>query len=376
MTEYNIVHEEDLKSPKEKLRKTMDYKVVKSNELITEYSDNLSSRQYRIVLNMISRQNPLSESLEPVEYDIEELAVYLGVDMKGRTNIHRLYNDIKEITSKKFWFYKDENKMVTASWVKDAEIDQSNDKVTLTFDDKLESHLLNLQGKFTTFQLLFMSLITNKHYIVLYEILYSSLMYKHERTIDIDIEELRQRILTKEDKGTKYGGNTGKFNQLISRAIADINKKTNISVLVTSIRKGRKIKALRFTVKKKTCVECEVLTESYFEYGARNFAKNTDEFGYSEEIYQKYKDDIDHRITENIKKKKKITDAKTQNYQLDDADEEALKEIFPEKESDDVPGDMIADAEKAKKQNPQLNRGTGLPVINWLHDKNALNIKE
>lgn len=44
-----------------------------------------------------------------------------------------------------------------------------------------------------------MSLITNKHYIVLYEILYSSLMYKHERTIEIDIDELRQRVLTKED---------------------------------------------------------------------------------------------------------------------------------------------------------------------------------
>lgn len=354
----------------------MGYKVVKSNDLILQHSDDLTSRQYRIVLNMISRQHPKAEKLQPVVYDIEELAVYLGVNINGRTNIHRLYNDIKEITTKKFWFYKDEHKMVTASWVKDAEIDRLNDKVTLTFDDKLEEHLLNLQGKFTTFQLLFMSLITNKHYIVLYEILYSSLMYQHERTIDISIEELRNRILTKLDKDTKYGEDVGKFNQMISRATADISKKTNISVSVSSVKRGRKTKALRFTIKKKTCVQCEVLTESYFEYGAKFFAKKTDEFGYSEEIYEKYKDSIDKRIGEAIKKKKKAEVAKGKEYQLEDEDKKALENIFPEKEKEEMPGDMMSDADKEIDENPQLNRGSGLPFVKWLESPDRLDQKK
>lgn len=373
LTEIKILNDKDLWSPEERVRESLNYQVVKSNELILKSRDDLNSRQYRIILNLISRQNPKDCELKPVTFDIEELAVYLGVDTSSRTNINRLYDEIREITTKKFWLYKTEHKMTTASWVKDAEVDRLNQTVELTLDDKLTDYLLGLQGQFTTFQLLFMSLITNKHYMILYEILNSKLMYSKERTCDITISDLRERMLDKDEKDSKYQTTTGKFTQLIDRALIEINLKTNLKCHVSRIKKGRSITHLRFNIKEKTIKEKEVLKESYFQLGNRKFVSETNEHGYSEKIYQEYKEAIDERVNKEMNKIKKVKDSKKKDFDLDNKDKEALDEIFPEKESDDVPGDMIADAEKVKKQNPQLSRGTGLPVINWLDEKDPFN---
>lgn len=370
----DVIKDKDLMTPQDKLRESLNYQVAKSNDLIFESRDNLTNQEYRIVLNMISRQNPYSDTLKPVQYDIEDLAMYLGIDITSRTNIARLYEEVKNITSKKFWLYKTEHKMVTASWVKQAEVDRFNRTVLLTFDEELTDHLTGLQGRFTTFQLLFMSLITNKHYMILYELLNGHLIYGHKRIIDIEIEVLRERMLEKTESDSKYATVTGKFTQLIDRAIADINKKTNLKVEVERIKKGRKIKCLRFTIIEKTIKEQEVLKESYFQYGNRKFISNTTDYGYSEEIYLEHKQDIDKRVSEALnkeKKKKKAVAPAKKEYELEEAEEKALNDIFPEKESDEVPGDMLADAEREVEKNPQLQRGTRLPVMNWLHDEDV-----
>lgn len=138
---------------------------------------------------------------------------------------------------------RDENKREEFRWVQyRGQYLKGEARVEITFSDAIMPYLTQLKGQFTRVVVKNVSSLSSTYSIRIYELL-QQFRSTGDRTIALD--DFRSML----DLDDKYADFKILNRDLIKPAIAELNEKSDLTVAVETVKKGRKVTALRFRFK-------------------------------------------------------------------------------------------------------------------------------
>lgn len=217
--------------------------VVKSNDLIQRSRFKLNLQQQKMVLYIVSQIKKDDSDFQKYTFDIIDFCRICGLDSIGGTNYQILKESLEELKGKTLWIQRNEDSELLVSWLGFAEMHPKSGTVDLSLDPALKPYLLNLQSRFTQFQIEKVLSLKSKYSPRLYEILKS---YLHENEKVLDFKKLLYLLDFPEDstyKEYKYLN-----RDILKPSIAEINRKTDIFVEYSPVRRKHKVTGIRFTI--------------------------------------------------------------------------------------------------------------------------------
>lgn len=224
---------------KEKQREML---VVKSDDLVKSARCELTSVESDFIDFVISKIKPTDKVFQKYEISIDEYCEICGVDR------NHFYTDAKKMLSeldKKSVWIKKNDKIFIFRWFQYAEISEKG-VMSVMLHNEMSEHLLGLD-KYNAMPFYSKLYLKSKHSKRLYEWLKS---YLYAREKEIDVEDLKF-ILTAE--GYK---NFNMFRQrVLDKAVKEINEYSDIEVIYTEEKSGRKVSTIHFDLREKDAWE-------------------------------------------------------------------------------------------------------------------------
>lgn len=212
--------------------------VVKSNKLI-EARFSLGVIEQKVVLAFIAMVNSSDANFQEYEMDVRSICSIMGV--KGENYYPVIKEMTKSIRDKGFTIKEDDGDL-QIGWFSSIKYHDKRGKVSVSFDPKLKPYLLDLKKDYTKYRLYNAIVLKGSYSIRFYELLKQ---YEFLGARSIDVEKLKEILRIPASKYTKY--NSFKF-KVINKAIAEINRKTDIMITYREIRSERKVHTLEFTI--------------------------------------------------------------------------------------------------------------------------------
>lgn len=216
--------------------------VVHNN--IVEASVKLEVSEQRVIAYLTSLIGPKDSDFTTYTIEVKEFAALLNL------NRNDFYKEIKDTTKnlmKKVMSLKPLDGRpgeLQIAWLSKARYYDGLGLVELRFDPDLKPYLLQLKERFTKYPLedviRFKSQFSMPFYLLLKQ--YISIGYRQ-----FTIEELRHKLSLGEQY-TQYGHFKARILNTVTK---EINEKTGLTIAFEEIREGRRVKAVRFTIKSK-----------------------------------------------------------------------------------------------------------------------------
>ncbi|RDH41492.1 replication initiation protein [Zooshikella ganghwensis] len=220
--------------------------VYKSNEFI-EGHYKLSAFSQKVAATLISKVDPNGEHLPTFKLSVSEYASLLGISKQAiYKTIDKTTTELKQVVIR---LRKPESRSFVKVGLFSACVYDEEDKtVEFEFDSRLDKHLRDFAGNFTRYQIKQIQQLDSKYSIRLYEILRKCHPLKTARQVsnhNISLEELRN-MLGLEPKQYKLFKD---FRvRVLEAAQSELEQKTDLKFSFKSIRKGRKIGEIQFSV--------------------------------------------------------------------------------------------------------------------------------
>ena len=216
-------------------------RVTKSNHLI-ESSYHLSLQEQRLLLACISKIDSNNELINEITLSAEMYGSMFNIPQK------RAYSELKN-SSKKLYersiVLKGSEKDCWIRWIsKRALYHKGEGKVEMTFSQDVIPYLTELKGRFTSYQIKNISSLRSVYSIRLYELL---MQWKKTKTLLVTIDDFKTYLQLE----SKYPNIKELRRRVITPAIDELNKESDIQIEVEYERKGRKIHQMKFTFKYK-----------------------------------------------------------------------------------------------------------------------------
>lgn len=217
--------------------------VVQSNMLIYGNYD-MTAMEQKLVLILISTIKKNDTGINTVELQVKDLAEILEVTPE------LLYRDLQKIC-KNIMERIVEIKKENGNWemfniISYAEYKKKEGKINLEINKKAEPYLLQLKDLFTSFRLSNALDLSGKYSIRIYQ-LTKGCLFKGE--LLYDVEDFKKAL--KIDKKKTYASFAKISEKILNPSIEEINKKSDIVVSYDTIRSGRKIQTIKFSIKAK-----------------------------------------------------------------------------------------------------------------------------
>lgn len=212
--------------------------VAKKNSFIQTTRYEMSAQQQKLLLYMVSKIKPTDRDFTTHTYNLWELCEVLGVE-KQLNNRQSILKSLKQIRDGGF-FYKIEDTYRYSGWVSAFEADIDKGEVTIEFDSVLAPYLLNLSEAYTMYDYSLIVGMESKYSIRLYEIIKS---YANLRQFEVTVEELRALMQI-----TGYEEYKEFKRRVLTQAVLEINKMTDLFVICDPVREGKCIKKIRFMI--------------------------------------------------------------------------------------------------------------------------------
>jgi plasmid replication initiation protein len=218
--------------------------VTQSNSLV-EARYALTKNEQLILCAMISFINPNDEEFLTFKTSISQFLTMLNVDKKSGNRemkrvIKRLLSRVIEIETPDGW------KMY--QWCSYAEANTKEDFLLLCFHPKLKPYLLELKGRFTSFKLDDVIDLKSFYSIRFYQLL-KDYDGRKKSVFSYLLVDLREILLGRGSK--KYPVFKDFRRNILDVAKNELDKKSPLSFTFESIRIGRRIGQIQFTVVKK-----------------------------------------------------------------------------------------------------------------------------
>ena len=220
-----------------------DYKVVKSNELIQKSRFQLSLQEQKIILYLISKIRPEDMELKEHTFEIIEFCKVCGIDSSNGANYRYIKQTLKELRDKSIWLSLENGTETTLAWIEKVTMSRQSGAVKIKIDSDMKPYLLQLQEKFTQYELFYTLAMRSQYSIRLYELLKS---YEYQQRKEFDIEDLK-RLLSAEN----YNRYPDFKRFVLERAIKEINELSDISVTYEVRKQGKKYSRIEFIMKLK-----------------------------------------------------------------------------------------------------------------------------
>ena len=231
-----------------------NYLVAQSNDLIEARHNNpLTVREQKIILAMVSEIQPEDEDFKEYRISLKNFNEMLG--LKGKTKYTEIKDIVKNLMGKTIEIPRKNNGWLLANWVSSAEYIDGEGVIELTFSPKLKPYLLQLK-EYTSYRLSNILALNSTYSIRLYE-----LMKKWEflGNWEYPLEELRGKLGVEEGTYPKYSNFKAR---VLSRAVEEVNKKTDFHISFEEIKKGRSVVRIKFSIKNSPEKEVQILKES------------------------------------------------------------------------------------------------------------------
>jgi len=214
----------------------------KSNALI-EASYKLTLQEQRVLLMCIGKLNPQDKNPKK-QFQLTADEFYLAFpDMNRKHAERRLQEAIDRLWERSIIInWKDKSEKIR--WIQgQAKYFSGEGKIEIVFADSIMPYLTQLQGQFTKIVIKNVSTLKSVYSIRLYELL---MQFKVIGDRLISIDDFRSMLGLDEKKYATFKS----LNQwVIKPAIKELNQKSNLSVTVDTVKKGRSVFALHFHFK-------------------------------------------------------------------------------------------------------------------------------
>ena len=230
-----------------------DMYVVKSNTLIQKSRYRLTNEEQRILLYLISKIRPDEKENRYHTVSILEYAKVCGVNIKDNKGLYAyVKKTIKSLADKSFWISFDGRTEKLLRWIDKAEINKYLGDISIKLNDELMPYLLQLKSNYTQYRLLYvLTMHSSKYSIRMYELFRSYLYQGKTETEKIFEVDSFMRLIGIEDKVIEtYLQNITMFKKnVISKALEEINERTDIKVNVEYRKERKRITELKFFIR-------------------------------------------------------------------------------------------------------------------------------
>jgi len=214
----------------------------KSNALI-EASYKLTLQEQRLLLICIGKINPRDELSQKL-FQVTSTDFYLAFPDMGKSNAERHLREAIDKLAERWIHIQNNNERRRIRWIQEeAEYFNGEGKIEIVFSESIMPYLTQLKGQFTKIVIKNVSALKSVYSIRLYELL---MQFKVIGDRLISLEDFRTMLGLDEDKYLSFKS----LNQwVIKPAVKELNQKSNLSVTVDSVKKGRSVFALHFHFK-------------------------------------------------------------------------------------------------------------------------------
>lgn len=219
-----------------------EYNVVKANEIIQKAKFDLGLLEQKTFCYAVSKIKPNDELNTKYVFSINEYCDACGINRNDGRTLENVKSALKKLRDKSFYLLDEKGDYVLIGWLSKVRVSPKSGKITITFDEDMQKHLMGLYENFTQYSLLCVLPMTSSYSIRLYELLksYSGFNYK-----DFDIDDLKIRL------GAHYDNFKDFRRRVLEVSTKEINLYTDIEISWQPIKKGRKVVKVKFDIKKR-----------------------------------------------------------------------------------------------------------------------------
>ena len=225
-------------------KKSIEQTIVKSNAIINAHYK-LTLAESRLLLACISQidSTKAHDPSKPFLVHVSEIQ-----DLVKEDSADNLYRDLKAAVGRLYErsiVVKTAEKTTKTRWVSEQAIyNKGQGKVEIRFTQEVLEYLTELQGSFTQYKLQYVAQFTNVYSLRIYELL---AQWQGRGTREVGVEELREKLQLGEQYPKAY--DLKRF--VIDKALADINKHSNLQVSYGQRKNGRNVVAFQFKFEQK-----------------------------------------------------------------------------------------------------------------------------
>lgn len=256
--------------------KSREYTVAKSNQVVQKSRYDFSLNEQKALAFVCSMIKPTTAEeralgMKPqldYEFEILDFIRILGLEQNGR-----VYNEVKatlkSLSDKSMWLTLEDGSETVVRWLDRVTTNKRSGKAKVRIDDRLAPYLFDLQEKYMSYGLLNVLAMKSQYSIRLYELLKSYHDMKSAQTDrrsklekehnpksiswTIELDELKKMLMV--DTISSYSDFSLFRKYVIEIAMREINELTDISVLYSPIKKGRKVEKLQFEISQKKSID-------------------------------------------------------------------------------------------------------------------------
>ena len=228
------------------IRENRESLIVKDNNLIRHTRYDLTLSEQKILIYIISKIVAEDKDFKHVKFKILEYCDIAGIK-RGGSEYEYIKDSIQSLRNKSWWI-KVGKRDTLFSWLDTAVIEENTGEVDIVLSESLRPYLLDIKGNFTKYELINILVLHSKYSVRLYEI-FKSYLWLHKWKVGLT--EFRELINIE----SKYEDYTEFKRNVIQPSIKEINKYTDLQIDFKSIKKGRSIDKLCFSITEKKGVQ-------------------------------------------------------------------------------------------------------------------------
>ena len=217
--------------------------VVKSNQLI-ESKGRMNTLEQKLFATMVSMIQKEDVDFKEYEMKISEIAHIINVNYPSfYEDIHSAAESLLSKTTR----IKEGKKTISVSFISSLTSNKSTGSISMRFDPNLKPYLLDLQNRYTQYQLKNVCQLTSSHSIRIYELLkqYEKIGYR-----DIGVSELKEFLGIE----NSYAAFKDFEKRVLAVAKEEINAFTDLNIDYKKLKTGKAITSISFLVARKLSV--------------------------------------------------------------------------------------------------------------------------
>lgn len=236
------------------VHKARSYRIVVSNDLIQDGTfPELTPMEFKVfffMLSLIKPQQVISDA-QPLEYmfEVSFLCDVLGICSYSGKNYKRIKQAVKNLRDKSVWMDVGESKQVSVSILNKVWVNNSSGRIRFRFDEDMAPYIFSLSNCTTRTELNYI-LSMNSSYSFLFYLICRS--YARIKTITFSYAELRKKLMVHDGMYSRF---TDFEKRVLSVAVREINRYSDINVEYRVVRRGYSAEAVIFTFSEKMELE-------------------------------------------------------------------------------------------------------------------------
>lgn len=221
-----------------------DYKVVKANEIIQKAKFDLSLLEQKTFCYAVSKIKPDDVGGTWYTFTINDYCDVCGIERNNGKNIDDVKKALLQLKEKAFWITNEDGDDETVGWLDKAIVSRKSGKVRIRFDETLHKYLMGLYNNYTQYSLLCVLPMRSAYSVRLYELL-KSYLGQGAKFKEFKIDDLKIKL------NAPYVRFPDFRRKALEVATREINLYTDIEISWEPIKDGRKVVAVKFTMKER-----------------------------------------------------------------------------------------------------------------------------